>query len=115
MSHCPDHDPLLVAASIICGACKAESFPADASWLPDGTILATYVNTHEPWCAKQPEFGIVLLDPLSQDQLVPRVQRPRLCRETTKAGTGCKNPAGKTSRYCFAHDPARQAEKGGTR
>jgi hypothetical protein len=105
---CPDHDPILLAASIICGTCKSESFPSDAGWMPDGTILVNYVTTHEPHCAKRPQFGMVLLVP-GDSQLVPRVQRPRICRGTTKANRPCRNPAGKASAWCSSHDPARRA------
>ena len=110
MSYCPDHDPLLLATSIICGTCKSESFPVDADWMPDGTILASFDAVHEPWCTRRPDFGMVLLVP-GADPLVPRVQRPRTCRGTTRAGRPCRNPAGKASAWCSSHDPDRQGAR----
>jgi Family of unknown function (DUF5763) len=108
VSYCPEHDPLLLAASIICGTCKGESFPSDAGWMPDGSILATFASEHELWCTRKPDFGIILLVP-GAGQLVPRVQRPATppvaaawCTALTAAGVRCQFRA-KGDGLCGVH------------
>ena len=104
-----DYDPLLVAASIICGTCGAESFPSDAAWLPDGTILADYVTTHQSWCSRRPQFGMILLDPASESQAVPgRARSAVWCTATTGSGTLCSFRA-KADGLCRVHFAQREA------
>lgn len=101
--HCASCDPILHAQPIICGACSAESYPADAIWLDDGTILASYDTRHEPDCPQRTKFGTVLIRPDS-DQQIPDVHRPRLCRATAKTTQNrCKSPAQPGSAFCYAH------------
>jgi hypothetical protein len=40
--YCPDHDPILACGRHRCGQCGHTAWPADAEWLDDGTILASY-------------------------------------------------------------------------
>jgi hypothetical protein len=112
--YCPDHDPILLAASIICGTCKAESFPADAEWMPDGMILADYVTTHQSWCTRRPQFGMILLDPASDNQAVPAPARPRSaiwCTATTMSGTLCSFRV-KADGLCGVHLARRDRQQG---
>lgn len=110
MSYCPDHDPILIATSVTCGTCKAESYPVTAEWVTETLILASFDQTHEPGCRRRSTAcGTILIDMAAPTNEIPHVIRPRICRGTTKAGTSCMAYAGKGSAYCATHDPARRA------
>ena len=109
MRYCPDHDPILISTSVTCGSCKTESWPVDAEWITDRLILASFDQAHEPGCPRRATAcGTILIDLDAAADEIPHVKRPRICKGETKAGTRCKNPAGKASSWCSAHDPARR-------
>jgi hypothetical protein len=106
--HCADCDPILYAAPIACGECKAESWPVEAQWAASGTyILAAFESVHEPWCRRRTKYGTVLLD-ICGDGTLPQVRRPRRCRATASTtGQPCRAYAKPGSGYCHSHDQAR--------
>lgn len=109
--YCADCDPILRATSIICGGCKAESFPIDAEWVSDRLILVTYDNTHEPYCQRRNSSSTIVADmDAAADKTFMWPARPRVCRAmAATTGKACRNPAGRGSAYCAQHDPARKA------
>lgn len=46
-----------------------------------------------------------------QEKNVSAAYLPRQCEGTTKSGQPCRGYAIEGSRYCFAHDPARAADR----
>ena len=106
MNYCPEHDPILMASPIICGQCEAKSYPAEADWVGEVGILATFTSIHERNCPERRDYGTVLLSP--DGDVIPAVNRPRRCRAIA-AGTGkpCRGYAQPGSGYCHTHNPAR--------
>jgi hypothetical protein len=104
---CQDHDPILHATYVTCGHCGARSWPTDAEWITGTLVLATYAPEHEPGCPWRGFPATVLLDLGQDDQAIPAVQRPRLCRATASStGRQCRGHARPGSGYCSHHDPA---------
>ena len=50
---CPDCDPILLATSVKCGICKADSYPVGAEWITDTLILANFDQTHDANCPRR--------------------------------------------------------------
>jgi hypothetical protein len=104
MSSCAEHDPITRAGPLTCASCSAESYPGDAAWLDNGTILAAYTSTHKPACPAPAVYGIVILVP-GGTGLLPPVQRPRKCHAiAVSTGSPCKNRSVPGSVYCRQHD-----------
>ena len=99
-------DPILWAHPIQC-KCGSESWPADATWVADGMILASYETVHNPGCPAPTVFGAVLLI-RGSDCTLPAVQRPRRCRAiAVTTGQPCRAYARPGSAFCHTHGQPR--------
>jgi hypothetical protein len=95
--YCPDCDPLLACGVVCCARCGVPAWPADAEWLPDGQVIATYPAA----CAHYGDLTGVI-DPARL------VIDSRFCAGRTTTGALCRarrSPG--SSSYCRQH--ARQA------
>jgi hypothetical protein len=96
--YCPLCDPLLACGVVRCGRCGVPAWPADAEWLPDGQVVATYPGA----CAHHDDDMCAVVDPawLTTD--------PRWCVGRTATGAFCRNRRSPGSAWCHWHNPARQ-------
>jgi hypothetical protein len=84
-------DPLPAAGVIWCAKCRQETWPADATWLDDDLLLATF-----PEGCHNRERTLVITPSL----LGPLFGR---CDATTAAGTRCRNRPLRDGDLCYGH------------
>jgi hypothetical protein len=94
MAYCPDHDPILAAGYLRCHTCGRAAWPADAEWLGDGTILATY----PPACEHLGDAITFVVDPAALDL------SPDWCNAiAATTGSLCRNRSAPGARFCHQH------------
>ncbi len=130
MSSCTGHDPITVAGSVTCHACKGRAYPADAEWITDRLILAAYGPVQgDPGCPGYHDARVVLVDLDAADAAIapaPAGNAARaaeyysrevvFCRARTDTGTLCGFRA-KGDGLCGTHlaQRARRARLSGGR
>jgi hypothetical protein len=106
-----DHDPILHATSVTCGACGTESWPADAEWITGTLVLATFAPEHDRGCSWRGFPETVLLDIGQDNTAIPALpDRPRRCRGTAiSTRRQCRGYARPGSAFCASHGSVRRA------